>query len=301
MKIPLQNTSTPQRTTQSSTYEQQARSSAELYISLAYYAFLVIASVTGNGLVIGAYASNKWLRTALTHTLIIGLACADSLVGFVSLPIWMYITFRDHKHISFSPLAYQFYITADIFIGSASIFQLMGISIERSHAVLRPLQHRLLGRRIFYIAVAAAWICSAALASLQPLQYGTDWQVVYTILIATVCFFIPTVVITIAYCSIFVSAKGKASLSKHQTHKKTLVKEVGLILIFCRQLFSIELSQKPICRSKQHSMYSCNRVFTKHFFIERIWLELRISFNSDKDVTRKSYRPKVVFLTFKWL
>ena len=234
MKIPLQNTSTPQRTTQSSTYEQQARSSAELYISLTYYAFLVIASVTGNGLVIGAYASNKWLRTALTHTLIIGLACADSLVGVVSLPIWIYITFRDHKHIPFSPLAYQFYITADIFIGSASIFQLMGISIERSHAVLRPLQHRLLGRRIFYIAVAAAWTCSAALASLQPLQYGTDWQVVYTILIATVCFFIPTVVITIAYCSIFVSAKGKASLSKHQTHKKTLAKEVGLILIFCR-------------------------------------------------------------------
>ena len=234
MKIPLQNTSTPQRTTQSSAYEQQARSSAELYISLTYYAFLVIASVTGNGLVIGAYASNKWLRTALTHTLIIGLACADSLVGVVSLPIWMYITFRDHKHTPFSPLAYQFYITADIFIGSASIFQLMGISIERSHAVLRPIQHRLLGRRIFYIAVATAWICSAALASLQPLQYGTDWQVVYTILIATVCFFIPTVVITIAYCSIFFSAKGKASLSKHQTHKKTLAKEVGLILIFCR-------------------------------------------------------------------
>ena len=216
---------------------QPVRSSAELYISLASYAFLVLASVTGNGLVVGAYASNKWLRKAVTHTLIIGLASADFLVGVVSLPIWMYITFSDHHGPHFNSHAYQFYITADIFIGSASILQLTAISIERSHAILRPLQHRLLDRKTFYIAVAVIWVFSAALASLQPLQYGTDWQMAYTILTATTCFFIPTAVINIAYCSIFLAAKSKKTLTRHQTHKTTLAKEVRLVSLSTSLMF----------------------------------------------------------------
>lgn len=220
------NVSTLQPTDQSPAHVQPARSSAEVYISLVCFAFLVIASVTGNGLVIWAYASNKRLRKAVTHTLIIGLASADFLVGVVSLPIWMHITFSDHHGPQFNSHAYQFYITADIFIGSASILQLTGISIERSHAILRPLQHRLLNRKTFYIAVVVAWLCSAGLASLQPLQYGTHWQTVYTILTATVCFFIPALIIIVAYCSIFVVAKTKETLTKHQAHKTTLAKEV---------------------------------------------------------------------------
>ena len=224
------NVTTLQPTDLTSAQVQPVRSSAELYVSLASYAFLVIATISGNGLVIGAYASNKWLRKAVTHTLIIGLASADFLVGVVSLPIWMHITLSDHRSARFNSYVYQFYITADIFIGSASILQLTAISIERSHAILRPMQHLLLHRKTFYISVVAIWVFSAVLASLQPLQYGTDWQMAYTILTATVCFFVPTVVIIIAYCGIFVAAKSKETLTKHQAHKTTLAKEVKFVV-----------------------------------------------------------------------
>lgn len=223
------NVSTLQPTHPASAQLQPTRSSAELYLSLASYAFLVVIILFGNGLVVSAYIWNKRLRRAVTHTLITGLASADFLVGLVSLPLWMYISLSDHHGHKFNNHAYQFYITADIFIGGASILQLTGISIERSHAILRPFKHRQLQRKTFYIAVATAWLFSAVLASLQPLQYGTDWQMPYTILTASVCFFIPVLVIITAYCSILVAAKTKGTLNEHQAHKASLEREVRFI------------------------------------------------------------------------
>ncbi|XP_027049694.1 D(1) dopamine receptor-like [Pocillopora damicornis] len=206
------------------------RSLSELYSSLAMYAFLMVVSLSGNGLVVSAYVSNKWLRKAVTHTLVIGLAMADFLVGMVSLPFWMKITFSDYHGRQIDSHIYQVYITADIFIGTASILQLTGISIERSHAILRPFRHRQLPRKTFHIAVASVWLFSALLASLQPLQYGTEWQTPYTILTASVCFFIPVMVIITAYSCILVAAKSKGNLSQRKAHKTSLEKEIRLSL-----------------------------------------------------------------------
>lgn len=227
---PDSNSSSLQPTNSESSQVQPRRSLAELYLSLVSYGFLVIIILFGNGLVVSAYIRNKRLRKAVTHTFIIGLAAADLLVGLVSLPIWMLISLCNHRGHQINNYAYQFYITADIFIGSASIVQLTGISIERSHAILRPFRHRQLQRKTFYIAVATAWIFSAVLASFQPLQYGTEWKTLYTILTATVCFFIPVVVIITAYCSILVATKTKESLKENQTHKTNLEREIRLSL-----------------------------------------------------------------------
>ena len=223
------NLSSLQPTNPESSQVQPRRSLAELHLSLVSYGFLVIIILFGNGLVISAYIRNKRLRRAATHTFIIGLAAADFLVGLVSVPIWMFISVCNYHGHQINNYAYQFYITADIFIGSASILQLTGISIERSHAILRPFQHRQLQRKTFYIAVATAWFFSAALASFQPLQYGTDWKMLYTMLTATVCFFIPVVVIITAYCSILVAAKKKETLKENQGHKATLEREVRFV------------------------------------------------------------------------
>jgi len=226
---PDSNLSSLRLTNPGSSQVQPRRSLAELYISLVSYGFLVIIILFGNGLVVSAYIWNKRLRRAATHTFIIGLAVADFLVGLVSLPIWMFISVRNYHGHQINNFAYQFYITADIFIGSSSILQLTGISIERSHAILRPFKHRLLQRKTFYIADASAWLFSAGLASFQPLQYGTEWMMLYTILTATVCFFIPVVVIITAYCSILVAAKKKESLKENQSHKASLEREVRLV------------------------------------------------------------------------
>lgn len=124
------NVSSLQPTNPESAQVQPRRSLAELYLSLVSYGFLVIIILFGNGLVVSAYIRNKWLRKAVTHTFIIGLAAADFFVGLVSLPIWIFISLCSYRGHQINHSTYQFYITADIFIGSASIFQLTGISIE---------------------------------------------------------------------------------------------------------------------------------------------------------------------------
>ena len=209
---------------------QPRRSSPEVYLSLACYGILVITILCGNSLVVSAYVLNKWLRRALTHALIIGLALADLLIGLVSVPIWMCITLWNHRGKPFNVQIYQLYIIADIFIGGASILQLTAIGIERSHAILRPFLHRRLQQKTLYIAVASIWVFSAVLSSLQPLQYGTDWQVPYTILTASACFFIPVLIIITAYGSIFVVAmKRKKLRSQNQTLTSSLDKEVRFV------------------------------------------------------------------------
>ena len=242
---PDSNLSSLQPTNPESSQVQQRRSLAELYLSLVSYGFLVIIILFGNGLVVSAYIRNKRLRKAVTHTFIIGLAAADFLVGLVSLPIWMLISLCNHRGHQINNYAYQFYITADIFIGSASILQLTGISIERSHAILRPFRHRQLQRKTFYIAVATAWLFSAVLASFQPLQYGTKWKTPYTILTATVCFFIPVVVIITAYCGILVATRSKETLKESQAHKANLEREVMFDPSIMFILESVILHEKP--------------------------------------------------------
>ncbi|XP_020618245.1 histamine H2 receptor-like [Orbicella faveolata] len=105
-------------------------SNIELGIMVALYVLLLVAIITGNGLVLSAFSINKRLRTA-TNTLIMGLAVSDILVGFVSIPCWLYIFTLSHKQSPVNPTTYQLYITFDIFIGAASILQLTALTFKK--------------------------------------------------------------------------------------------------------------------------------------------------------------------------
>lgn len=204
-------------------------SKLEMGIVVALYVLLLLAILTGNGLVLSAFSVNKRLRTAI-NTLIMGLAVSDILVGFVSIPCWLYIFTSFHKQSFVSPTSYQFYITFDIFIGGASILQLTALSMERCHAIVRPLRHRTLSMKVFYVMIAIPWLYAATVAGLQPVQYHR-WQEVYTLLVATTCFFIPFVVIFIAYLFIYRFARsqpGRGNISKHRSVRKAYKKDLRL-------------------------------------------------------------------------
>ena len=200
------------------------------------YVLLLLVIITGNGLVLSAFSINKRLRTA-TNTLIMGLAVSDILVGFVSIPCWLHLFTSYHKQSPASPTTYLFYITFDIFIGGASILQLTALSVERCHAIVRPLRHRTLSMKVFYVMIAIPWMYAALVASLQPVQLG-QWTEVYTLLVAATCFFIPFIVIFFAYLLIYRFARnqpGKRKISKHrvvrQAYKKDLRLSVTLAVI----------------------------------------------------------------------
>lgn len=219
-------------------------SNIELGIVVALYVLLLLAIITGNGLVLSAFSINKHLRTA-TNTLIMGLAVSDILVGFVSIPCWLNIFTSYHKQSPVSPnsYSYQFYITFDIFIGGASILQLTALSVERCHAIVRPLRHRTLSMKVYYVMIAIPWLYAAVLASFQPVQLNR-WKEAYTLLVATTCFFIPFIIIFFAYLSIYRFARsrpGKRKISKHravrQAYKKDL--KLSVTLAFITGLFVV--------------------------------------------------------------
>ena len=236
----LQN-NTATQTGNSSVYLTKM-SHLELGIVIAFYVLLLLAIITGNGLVLSAFSINKRLRSA-TNTLIMGLAVSDILVGFVSIPCWLYIFTSFHNQNPVSPTSYQFYITFDIFIGGASILQLTALSVERCHAIVRPLRHRTLSMKVYYVTIAIPWGYAAAVASLQPVQFDR-WQGVYTLLVATACFFLPFIIIFVAYLTIYRFARsqpGRRKISKHRAVRQAFKKDMKLsvTLAFITGLFVV--------------------------------------------------------------
>ena len=203
-------------------------SQTELDIAVAMYVVLMLSILAGNGLVLAAFKVNKRLRSS-TNMLIMGLAVSDLLVGLVSIPCWLYIFLSANKEIPFSLAWYQIYITFDIFIGSASIMQLTALSIERCYAIIRPLRHRAMPLKVFYVMIAIPWLFAALVASLQPVQFER-WKEVYTLLTAIICFFIPFGIILVAYLSIFRFARSKrrGGLLRHLVERRAYRKELRL-------------------------------------------------------------------------
>ena len=197
----------------------------ELAVVITLYVILLTSIISGNGLVLTAFTVNKRLRTA-TNKLVMGLAASDILVGFVSIPCWLNITISLHNHLPISFTVYQFYITFDIFIGTASILQLTSLSIERCHAIARPLRHRTLSIKVFYVLIIIPWTFAAIVATLQPLQYNR-WREEYTLLMTTTCFFVPFSIICVAYLSIYCFARCKP-IAKHRSERKAFKKDLRL-------------------------------------------------------------------------
>ena len=99
---------------------------------------IVLFVVLGNSLVIAAIKASPKL-SGPTHQLILSLAVADLLVGLLVLPmsalyevldIWIF-----SKHLCF------IWLTVDVWTCTASIFNLVAISLDRYIAVTHPVTY----------------------------------------------------------------------------------------------------------------------------------------------------------------
>ena len=125
-----------------------------LFWSLCFglLSFLIIV---GNALSISILFKRRLRKRP--HFLLISLAFADLLVGLISVPLYI-ISQADIPH--FSLTTYVFFLFVDMFAGLSSVFTLTAISLERLHAISRPLRHRQLTSRSYAIAIATPWIFS---------------------------------------------------------------------------------------------------------------------------------------------
>ena len=111
--------------------------------AMFFFCILAFMIVFGNSLVIGAFRVNRRLRTT-TNLLLMSLAIADMLIGTISVPLWVYISIA---YTNQGPL-YNFYVVFDVICGVSSILNLTAISLERCYALLHPIKHRNIRKRM---------------------------------------------------------------------------------------------------------------------------------------------------------
>ena len=122
-----------------------------LFWSLCFglLSFLIIV---GNALSISILFKRRLRKRP--HFLLISLAFADLLVGLIPMPLYIIIQYSRYRILTLV------YIRVDMFAGLCSVFTLTAISLERLHAISRPLRHRQLTLRSYAIAIATPWIFS---------------------------------------------------------------------------------------------------------------------------------------------
>ncbi|XP_042246583.1 trace amine-associated receptor 1-like isoform X2 [Thunnus maccoyii] len=217
-----------------------------LYIFLGS---LSVVTICGNILVIISIIYFKQLHTP-TNYLILSLAVADLLVGFLVFPFSMEYT------VSFclyhKDLLCKVRDSIDVTLSTASILNLCCISIDRYYAVCQPLTYRTkINVHVVVIMILVSWSVSV-LVAIGFLIAGLNHEkceekcfidvLLANILGAIFSFYLPMIIMLCIYLKIFLvaqrqarsiqSTKSGATVSKMERKAtKTLAIVMGVFLI----------------------------------------------------------------------
>lgn len=132
-------------------------------------------------------------------------------------------------------VAYKVYITYDILCGTASIINLVMISLERCVSVTEPAIHRNLSRTTITITIAGAWIYALVVACVSHVS-GSYFKW-YPLFVSIASFFLPLFVILIAYSLIYKvahtreRARRSRSLAREIRIAVTLAVVIGAFVV----------------------------------------------------------------------
>ena len=182
-----------------------SKSGRSSYVFVGFSSSLALLILMGNFLVIAAYRKNTRLQTR-TNIFIVSLAVSDFLVGGVSVPIWIYLTFVNYQQELRG--LFEFYIRFDRFSALASIFHLTAISVERYLAISRPFDHGTLSSRVYKSMIIAAWVTAGLMAVFNVLSSFLAFKVVSTIIVFVVGFLLPSALMLTVYIGIFRTARA---------------------------------------------------------------------------------------------
>lgn len=115
---------------------------------------------------------------------------------------------------------YQIYITYDIMCGTASIINLVTISLERCLSVTQPAIHRNLSDTTIMVSIAGAWLYALTVGSLTHIKnsQGT-W---YPLFVSIASFFLPLFIILVNYLIIYRIAHRRARARRSRSLKREI-------------------------------------------------------------------------------
>ncbi|XP_046874320.1 histamine receptor H2a isoform X2 [Hypomesus transpacificus] len=134
-----------------------------------FLSLLILLTIFGNVLVCLAVCATRRLR-CLTNCFIVSLAVTDLLLGMLVLPFSALLQLSNDWPLG--PTFCNLYISMDVMLCTASILNLLAISVDRYLAVTAPLRYPslVLPRRVA-VVMASVWAVSLAVSFL-PIQLG---------------------------------------------------------------------------------------------------------------------------------
>ena len=155
-------------------------SSSECITWLAVLVTLCVAIVTVNLLSIIAFIKNRSLRTRAMY-LVINLTIADMFVGGFSLfdPIRFFAYNKYGCDIVEMNLSQELAVIMEFLFNwfpLTSLTNIAAISLDRTHATIRPFRHRLIKKWVYGVTIAGVWVLAAIVstANLILLQYWKE-------------------------------------------------------------------------------------------------------------------------------
>ena len=166
--------------------------------SAVFIVFIITTAILGNTLVCIACAVSKRLQN-FTSVFIVNLAVSDILVATISMPVWLSVQLNGEPSFENSPSVYNAWLCFDILCCTASITNLVFISIDRLLAISFPLRYLpLMSLPKLVSAVAFVWLYAITVALLSLLR----WQG-YALFICIAAFLAPLTIMVAAYMKIF--------------------------------------------------------------------------------------------------
>ena len=167
-------------------------------ITCSLIAILIVLTLLGNLLVMTAFCLYKELRT-ITNYFLVSLSLADLLTALLAMPIFMVSRFSEDNLFPGGAVFYEVWRSIDIICGTASIWNLCLVSLDRFLAVVSPLRHLvILTTARAKAVIVLVWAISVALSGLLHLNWSYKG-----ILITIVSFVLPLVIIIFSYVKIY--------------------------------------------------------------------------------------------------
>lgn len=198
---------------------------------------IALAITLANGVVFALFCRKKNLRTSSNY-LLLGLAICDFLTGAINIPYFIVFSFDVVPPASRKDFLYWLFILHTLMAVSAA-YHILVITAEKYWAIVRPLQHYLVTKKMTLKALAGIWITSASIAVI-PLLWKNSQSRLYLIVHSSVClvvvFILPYAFMIYAYIVMFkaVSSRRRPSSTHRDTsrlHKKS-IHDQKCILVF---------------------------------------------------------------------
>lgn len=203
-----------------------------------------LVTVILNIITIIVFVKQRQLQRRSTY-LIIHLAFVDSLVGAVSGPLtlaermasfcnlWENPFGEDATFIIRSPYIIQDAFTLMLYF--ISILNLAVISLERLHATLCPLKHRLLRNWIYVLVICAMWVFPALVDFVPLMFYSAEkWNLksrsLFYNIRSSLCLIV-LLVICVSYILIYIKVRCGPNLQHHGAANREKQLTVTLVVV----------------------------------------------------------------------